>query len=212
MLFLTIPIALALLALAAMTVIVWRKMPFLRKLTPESHEVGDTWLHDMAPEAIGWFRSVPWRQSMHNVLVEFEKFLRRMRLMMSALDRASDRLVRNVRRVHEQTAKQVQQAQEAKEEKVQAQQELQERDADELDLDDPDQLRQEEQRLIIAIAQSPKDPALYSEIARVYMRLKAYGDAAEALAQAVKLDPENESYQRRLESARRRLAIQTPAV
>ena len=44
MLYLTIPLGLALVALLGAAVIIWRKMSFLRRLTPESHEMGDTWL------------------------------------------------------------------------------------------------------------------------------------------------------------------------
>ena len=71
-------------------------------------------------------------------------------------------------------------------------------------LADPDQLRQEEQRLIVAIAQNPKDADLYSSLARVYMRLQNYTDAVEALEAAHKLVPDDESIASRLERARKR--------
>jgi tetratricopeptide (TPR) repeat protein len=198
--FFIIPLALALVALGGIAVIVWRKMPYLRKLMPESHQVGTTVLHDFAPEAIDWFESIPWRQYVHNALVEFEKFLRRVRLAMSSFDRISDQFIRKVRRVHQETARQHEQIVAEREEEAAAKQE----EPDEIDLDDPEQLRQEEQRLIVAIAQDPKDAGLYSRLARVYMRLQNYGDAIEALQQAVKNAPEDEMLAKRLERARRR--------
>jgi tetratricopeptide (TPR) repeat protein len=207
-LFFIIPLSLAVAALLIVTIVVWRKMSFLRKLTPEAHDMGDTWLHDMAPEVITKARGIHWRQYMHLVLVEFEKFLRRVRLAMSALDRASDRLVRKVRRVHQETAKQVQDIQEKQDEAVREE----EKDLEELDMNDPDQLRQEEQRLIVAIAQHPKDVDLYSELARVYAKLGNLADAVEALQAAVKLDSENENFKKRLESAQKRLSAQSPKI
>lgn len=201
MFYLTIPLILALIASMAVVFIVWRKMSFLRKLTPEAHEMGESWLHDMAPEAVDWFRAVPWREYLHNVLVELEKFLRRIRLMFMAIDRWSEYLMRTTRRAHQKTAKQViehqEQIQAAKEEAV-------EDDLDEIDMDDPEQLKQEEQRLIVAIAQSPKDAELYSDLAKVAMRMRNYTDAVEAMEQAVKLEPGNEQYLKRLERARRK--------
>jgi len=188
------------LALIGAGVVVWRKMAYLRRLTPEAHEVRENWLHDMAPEVVEWFRNVPFKQYQHDLLLEFEKFIRRVRLMFLAVDRLSERLVHKVRRAHIQTAKEVTAQQEQREAKAE------ERDVEEIDLDDPEQLKAEEQRLIVAIAQNPRDASLYSDLARVYMKMHNFADAVEALAAAVKLEPGNESYQRRLESAKRRLA------
>jgi tetratricopeptide (TPR) repeat protein len=202
MLYLWIPLGIALVAALAIAVMVWRKLPYLRKLTPESHEVGDTLLHDYAPETVDWFRSIPWRKAAHSVLTDVERALHGMRSAAGALDKASERLAKSVRRAGVQAARQ-------HEESVAAlQEEQQERatayDADELDMDDPEQVKQEEQRLIVAIAQSPKDGKLYSDLARVYMRLHSYGDAVEALTQAVKLMPDDETLPKRLERAKRK--------
>ena len=211
MLYLTIPPGLTLVALIGVAVIVWRKMSFLRKLTPESHEVGATWLHDMAPEAIDWFRSIPWHEYRRNFLVELEKLIRRGRLLISFVDRSSDKLVRKVRRGHQEADRQVQEQQEQAQ-IIESAKEEEEKDLEELDMDDPDQLKLKEQSLIVQIAQDPKDAQLYSELARVYMKLRNYADAVESLKAAAKLEPENEVFTRRLESAKKRLSDQQATV
>lgn len=199
MLFFLIPLSLALIALGGIGVVVWRKVPYLRKLMPEAHETGDTVFHDFAPELIEWFQGIPWRDYVHNILVELEKVLRRIRLLMASLDRLSDRVIHKVRRVHQETARQQEQITAEREEAAVKQEE-----PDEIDMSDPEQLRQEEQRLIVAIAQNPKDSTLFSRLAQVYMRLQNYADAVEALEAAVKLDPENTGLKKRLERARQR--------
>lgn len=208
MLFLTIPILCAVLAMAGVTVIVWRKMAFLRKLTPESHEMGDTWFHDMAPEAIDWVRGIQWRQALRSMLIEFEKVLRQGRILMSAVDRASDRLVHKVRRVHEETHRQVQE----KQAQIEAAKEEEEQDLEAIDLDDPEQLKLREQSLIVEIAQSPKDATLYSDLARVYVKLGNFADAIESLQTAVKLDPEHPTLAKRLEALKKRVASRQATV
>ena len=144
---------------------------------------------------------------LHNTLVEFEKLLRKGRLLMSSLDRMSDKVIRKVRTVHQETAKQ--------EQVITAQrQEDQARmteEPDEIDMDDPEQLRQEEQRLIVAIAQNPKEVDQIIRLARIYVRLEAYQDAVEAFEAAAKLSPENEVLQKRLKRARELLEKQTAA-
>lgn len=186
----------------AVAIIVGRKMPYLRKLTPEAHETGETLLHDFAPEAVTWVRGVPWRQYLHHALAEVEVGLNRLRQAMYAMGHASESVMKGVRKAGQQAAKSheaavAQQEEEKKEREA-------EYDPDEVDLTDPEQLKAEEQRLIVAIAQNPKDVSLYSDIARVYMRLHAYNDAVEALEQAVKLDPDTTEYLKRLERARRK--------
>lgn len=200
MLYLYIPLGLAIGALAGIIVIVWRKRAYLRKLTPESHETGQTIVHDLAPELIDWFRSIPWRQYLRNALVELETFLRNVRGVMSSVDRVSDKVIRRVRTVHQETARQHEEIVAQRQEEEAAKLE----EPDEIDMDDPVQLKQEEQRLIIAISQDPKDVQLYTRLAQVYMRLQNYSDAIEALEAAIKLEPDDSSIKKRLERARQR--------
>ncbi|HUO75731.1 MAG TPA: hypothetical protein VMU12_02340 [Candidatus Paceibacterota bacterium] len=202
MAYLFIPLAIFVVAVVAVAIIVGRKVSYLRKLSPESHETGDTILHDFAPEVIDWARGVPWRQYLHRALSELEIGLNRLRQAMYALGHASESVMKGVRKAGQKAARSHEAAvAQLEEEKKEREAEF---DPDEVDLTDPEQLKAEEQRLIIAIAQNPKDVSLYSDIARVYMRLHAYGDAVEALEQAVKLDPDTTEYLKRLERARRK--------
>lgn len=204
MLYLTIPFGIALVAAIVLVVMVWRKMPYLRKLTPESHEVGDTVVHDLAPEAVDWLRGIPWRQYLHRTLAELEGWLTRLRTAMFALGKVSDTALKSVRRAGQQAAKSHEVAVTKLEEEKKEREQVVERDLDEVDMDDPEELKAEEQRLIVAIAQNPKDHALYSDMARVSLRLHSYQDAVEALEQAVRLEPGNEQYLKRLERAKRK--------
>jgi tetratricopeptide (TPR) repeat protein len=204
--YLTIPLAIALLGVTGIAVMVWRKMPYLRKLTPEAHELGDTLAHDYVPEVLDWWVSIPWRQYVQTVLVELEKILRQVRLFMQTLDRLWDRMIRKVRRTHQEAGKQ---HEEIVAQQEVARQEKEEEDEDDktFDINDPEQLKQEEQNLIVAIAQNPKDVASYQRIAQVYVRMDQVGDAIEALEAALKLDPENVRMTKRVEALKQRQAV-----
>jgi tetratricopeptide (TPR) repeat protein len=205
-LFLTIPLAIAGLALLVMAAIVLRKSSYLRKLTPESHEVGDTILHDFAPEAVDWFRHLPWKRFRQQALGGIEGALARLRGISFAMGKASDSVIRNVRKAGQKAAREHEEAVAQHQAELEEKRREDERRLDEADLEDPDQLKAEEQRLIVAIAQNPRDDKLYSDLAKIYMRLRSYSDAVEALNQAVKLKPEDEQYAKRLERARAKKA------
>ena len=201
MLYLTIPLGITLLALAGIVAIVWRKLPYLRKLTPGSHEIGSTLFHDFAPEAIGYAKGIPWRKMVHNVLIEIERILRRGRELVSMIDRVSISALRRVRHVQEETAKQ-QAVIESRIEPTTNDDDLEDQRANN---NNPEELRQEEQRLIIAIAQNPKDVTLYDRLAHVYFWLGNHTDAVEALKAAVKLVPGDNRLVKRLYKAEARL-------
>lgn len=202
MLYLTIPFGIFAAAVLAIAVIAWRKMPYLRKLTPEAHPSGKTVLHDYAPELIERMKAIPWRQALHGAILRIEDALRGIRDAMRRLDQASDRILHSVRRDVQKAAQEHEKELTRREEE---RRQLQERDTDEVDFDDPEQLKAEEQRLIVAIAQNPKDHGLYSDLARIAMRMHNWKDAVESLGQAAKLEPENEQYRKRLERARRKM-------
>ena len=59
--FITVPLLIIAGAAVALAFITWRKWPFLKKLEPDAHAVGDSFVHDLAPEAIERARGVDWR-------------------------------------------------------------------------------------------------------------------------------------------------------
>lgn len=52
-------------------------------------------------------------------------------------------------------------------------------------------LKIDEQRLIMAIAKSPRDANLYADLGDVYFQLKQFDDSAESYQYCLKLDPDN---------------------
>lgn len=203
-LFFTIPLGIAVGATVAVVVLILRKSSYLRRLTPESHELGDTVLHDFAPEVMDWYRHLPWKRLHQHLLGWVEVVLARLRGISFTLGKASDSVIRNVRRAGQQAGREHEQAVARREAELEEKRLQEEHDLDEIDMDDPEQLKAEEQRLIVAVAQDPKDHGVYSDLARVYMRLHAFSDAVDALEQAHRLAPGDEQYLKRLERAKRK--------
>src|SRR5271154_1371454 len=98
--FILIPLILILASAIGIAVIVYPKIQYVKKLTPESHEVGTTALHDFFPELTDWFNQIKFKEYQQHTLREIEKSLRRLRLAMLKVDHLSERLIRKIRRVH----------------------------------------------------------------------------------------------------------------
>src|SRR5512135_3042494 len=108
--YLTIPSAIAFIALAGFVFVMVRKWPYLRKLSPDAHVMGGSVLHDYMPEFVDWLHAKDWAEFKRVTMIEIEKILRRIRLVVGSLDRVSDRLIRSVRRSHQQVAVQQERA------------------------------------------------------------------------------------------------------
>ncbi len=66
-------------------------------------------------------------------------------------------------------------------------------------------LRLQEQRLILAIAKTPRDPDLYKIIGDIYTQTEEYEDAKEAYQRALKLDPDDYIIKTKLAKVLRKL-------
>ena len=193
--FVIIPLLIALVSSAGISIIAYRKMPYLRRLDPEAHPMGASIWYDFFPELVNGIRGVNVSEYKRASLVELEKVLRRFRIVFSAVDRFSDSLIKAVRREHLETA--------LKEETNHRQEP--EAPAPELPAakretgTDTSDLKQQEQELIVAIAQDPKNAALYQKLARVYLDIGNFSDALESLQAAAKLEPDNETVKKELE-------------
>ena len=185
--FILIPLVLIVVSLLAMAVIIQRKLPYLRKLSPEAHQVGEHPLEDYFPELIHWFLEIPWKQYQQVVLREVEKMLRRSRLAISKMDHISDRLIKKVRKIHltnhlEQTVPVAEKAEEP------------------VSMPAPvafvepsmEDLKAREQQLIIEIAQNPKNAELYEILGDLYMKMHSEQDAKEAYEAALGFNPDNQ--------------------
>ncbi|MBX4211352.1 MAG: tetratricopeptide repeat protein [Candidatus Yanofskybacteria bacterium] len=179
-------------------IIGWRKFPYLRKLAPEAHEVGETMWHDLFPELFSWYGRLPTRELRDWRLRETEKLLRKVRLVFSKIDRVSYSLIHQVRREHlEQNIK-------LEPESKPFIPEANSRPKSQADI--MEDLKKEEQRLIIEIAKTPKDGELYIKLGDTYMSMNNFSDAKEAFEEAMDLDPENKTLHRKLSVAIEKIA------
>jgi len=194
--FIIIPAVLIGLSLVGISVIVARKMSYLRKLAPEAHELGPTIWHDLFPEVIGGVKRVEAREYGTAWLRELEKFLRKMRLMFSQVDRLSGALIRRVRKAH-QKSDMLPPAEPAAP--------VVEVTPVEPKVATPEELKAEEQRLIVEIAQDPKNLDLYVELGAVYMAMQNFADAKESYSAALALRPDDSSLQRKLAQVLKKL-------
>ncbi len=200
--FITIPLILIGLSLIGMTIVIRRKLLYLRKLSPEAHEVSDNMLEDFFPELIAWFSQIPWRQYRQSSLQELEKGLRRMRLVFLKIDHASARLIQKVRYTHmEHTASSVQTAPQA-EVMVPEQMAIVSKPT----LED---LKGQEQQLIIDIAQDHSNAGLYEKLGDLYLKMENTQDAKEAYEAGLGFNPDNSTLARKYSALLKKLEMTT---
>jgi uncharacterized protein HemY len=185
--FILVPLILIVISLVAMAGIIQRKLPYLRKLSPDAHLVGEHPLQDYFPELMQWLSQIKWREYRQASLREIEKFLRRIRLVLLKVDHISDRLIKKIRRVHltnhmEQVVPKIEKPVEAV--APQAPVAFLEPTIEDL--------KAREQQLIIEIAQDPKNAELYEILGDLYMKMESSQDAREAYEAALGFNPDNQ--------------------
>lgn len=202
--FILVPTVLIVIACIGIAVIVSRKLPYLKKLTPESHEFGPSIFHDFFPEMFQAFSRIHFEEYYASTLRELEKLLRRIRLLFSRIDSASSALISELRTIN--VKQQV--TQEANEAPVlpptsptDPHVEIRSKKSEM----SPSELKAKEQQLIIDIAQHPKDAKLYGALGEVYVQLQNFEDAKDAFEAAIELDKTNETLKHRLSFTQRRL-------
>src|SRR3989338_5504400 len=95
--FILIPILLILASAIGIFVIVWRKVPYLRKLSvADIHPSPGIWA-DLFPELSEGLNSNRLKHYRSVWLSELEKFLRRLRVMSLKIDRMSDSMIKKIR-------------------------------------------------------------------------------------------------------------------
>ena len=196
--FFFIPLGIVGLTIVLIGWVVARKFVYLKKLTPQaggSSPTGEVgfWA-ELYPEIDQWLKRINLRAYGLNFLNEFEKFLRRLRLLSLKIDTQTNKLISRVRtssKKHEEILELAAEKAEEKSEETVINEE-------EIEAGSETELKQQEQSLIIEIAKNPKDARLYRELGIVYMRLEEWHDARLSFEKAIELDPEDEISKRKL--------------
>ena len=181
--------------IAGIFIIVSRKFSYLRKLPVNSDQpaVGN-FFSDFFPEIFQTLIRIDFAPYRVYLLREFEKILRRLKVVSLKLEAFSNSLLKKIRTNDaylNSNAKPVKPLIEPI--KV-------------LPKEEPNYLK-EEQNLIIEIAKDPKNPELYRKLADIYMSMKNFLDAKESLQTALKLDPEDEKTKEKLAKAQEMLLV-----
>ncbi len=186
--FILVPLTLILASVIGISVIVFRKMPYLKKLTPEA-EVGGAGdiLTDLFPELSEGLKSLKLKEYRDMWLVELEKFIRRLRVVSLKMDRISDSWIKKIRKGNgsRTTAPVVVEKTEVLENPV-----IKAQAAPKITTED---MKREEQKMIIEIAKNPKDAKLYEVLGDLYIKMNNLPDAKESFEAAIELNPHNES-------------------
>jgi len=180
--YLYIPLALILLSACGIIYIVYRKMPYLKKLTPESHEMNDNIFRDFFPEIMAHINEAKLKQYQKNLFVELEKLVRRLRVVTLKLDHISDRLIKKIRHQHISAHLEHKAMLEEKNMESESENKSQAATLEE-------ELKDREQKLIIEIARNPKDPALYNLLGDLYIQMHNVEEAKESYEAALALNP-----------------------
>lgn len=180
-------------------------MPYLNKLTPESHlparpgflGVGGDILNDLIPEFSELVKNFKLKEHRDFWLLELEKFLRRLRVVSLKMDRISDSWIKKIRKgsnfglmvpVADQTKAPAPRTYPVLKTTV-------------------EDMKKEEQKLIIEIAKTPKDSKLYETLGDLYVKMDSLSDAKESFEAAVELSPNSERLRKKLSKVQEKVII-----
>ena len=201
--FILIPLVLVLASAAGIFFIVWRKMPYLRKLTVTDVQSGQSIWSDFFPELANGVNSTRLKHYRGVWLLELEKVLRRLRVMSMKMDRMSDSLIKKIRNVTERKHEKHHGAAAAETGATtfaKAAEPIRETIED---------FKREEQKLIIEIAKNPKNSALYEVLGDLYMKMSNFADAKESYEAAIELNPANEELKKKHSQAIEKLHVKS---
>lgn len=203
--YIIIPLAIILISALAMILVVWRKLPYLKKLPVDSVSVPEAGiLESFFPEARRYLRKIDFSLYRELFFKELEKFLRRLRVVSLKLDRFSHQLIDKIHangstkaNVEHLSASPVGGAKTAGGETALP--------AVLPVLSVEEKQKKEEYVLIVEIAKNPKNAELYKKLADLYILSENFSDAAEALETALKLDPEDKKTAAKLRAVQKSL-------
>ncbi|MBI2068568.1 MAG: tetratricopeptide repeat protein [Candidatus Yanofskybacteria bacterium] len=186
--YLLIPLILILASAGGIFFIVWRKVPYLKKLTVTDVQSGQSIWSDLFPELANGVNSTRLKHYRGVWLLELEKFLRRLRLMSMKMDRMSDSLIKRIRNVTERKHPSAGVSPAASASPSATAESIRETVED---------LKREEQKLIIEIAKDPKNSSLYEVLGDLYVKMSNFADAKESYEAAIELNPANEELKKK---------------
>jgi tetratricopeptide (TPR) repeat protein len=193
---LLIPAGIFLASVLGITLLVMRKFPYLRRLTPEvldkNRDPRGFW-GELFPEAAQRLKPVKLIKHRVDLMSFFGKIVSSIRILFRKVESRMKGLAENMKRKTENDTKII--TNELKKEKAQ---EVAAKRASQVDGQSQEGLKQLEQDLIIEVAKNPKNPVIYEKLADVYVKMGQTEDAIQSMETAVKLNPENKSYQNRL--------------
>jgi len=199
--FFLVPLIVVLLSLLAIGLIAWRKLPYLRKLseptdTPSEFYTLSGFVADFFPEIFYRCRKIDFSAYKDSLLKEFEKLLRRLRVISLKIDQFTNNLLRKIK------------SENLKNGNVSTVEfKAEPRQPNATKLRPAERLKREEQLLVMEIAKNPKNPELYKKLADIYIALKNFSDARESLEAALELDPEDEKTKEKLETIKKMLPM-----
>lgn len=189
-----------------------RKFVYLKKLSPEivdetvaanGNGGNQNFWAEFFPGLAAKLEKSKWQKYKLAFLTEFEKFLRKLRLVFLKIDTLTNKLIQKIRQVllyHEKIT-----SEKLNTGSVMVQGDIQVR-PDIISVPDKTKiLREEEHQLIIEIAKNPRDAELYKELGKICVRLGEISDAVESFTKALELDPEDDEIRGKLERAKKRL-------
>lgn len=171
--FFWIPLILVFGGVAGIGYIVWPKFREV-KMKGDLPEIKEDFWHLMFPELIQFFNLVQSRFKVfkQNVAVDYEKFLRRIRILSLRTDNFVNKLLE-------------------KRQKNGIKKEFKEANGHSNGQAINAYFKVKENNLIAEISKNPKDKNLYKSLAALYMESKMYDDAEEAYNVVLELDPDD---------------------
>jgi tetratricopeptide (TPR) repeat protein len=199
--FFIIPLVVFIGSLTGIFWIIARKFVYLKKLTPEiltgSEQNEKSFWAEFFPEIAQRISRLSLHEYRVNFLAEFEKILRKLRLLSLRIDTFTNSLIHRVRKTvveHEELI--------SGEIALQGAQEIESQNASNGANKDP---REEEQKLIIEIARNPKDSKLYKKLGNIYLKIGEWNDAYESFKKALELDPTDDVIRNKLEKLTKKI-------
>ncbi len=185
--YLLIPGIIFLVSLIGIGLLIGRKFVYLKKLSPEA--IGNppgtmkTFWSGFIPELASWYRGINWIEYRVRFMTEFDKLLRRLRLVflkIEGITHGMSQRLRHSTKKHEELLTKQEEAKMEERELLAAQPAV--------TTTDP---KEEEQHIIMEIAKNPKDSLLYLKLGDVYLKMHDVENAVLSFKTVLDLDPEN---------------------